>query len=122
MRTMHTHFNDVGAPNARATMASASDTTNATAASTKYHQWGRRSRTTDSLSFNNLVGYGMRRTIIRDARMVAGVGPGTEPEAPGRLAVALGDLSPDQLAAVTTPSTLVAVIAGAGSGKTRVLT
>src|SRR4051794_883848 len=35
---------------------------------------------------------------------------------------ALGGLSPDQLAAVTTPSTLVAVIAGAGSGKTRVLT
>jgi DNA helicase-2/ATP-dependent DNA helicase PcrA len=31
-------------------------------------------------------------------------------------------LTPDQLAAVTTPSTLVAVIAGAGSGKTRVLT
>src|SRR6478736_611898 len=36
--------------------------------------------------------------------------------------VVLDDLVPDQLAAVTTPSTLVAVIAGAGSGKTRVLT
>jgi ATP-dependent DNA helicase UvrD/PcrA len=38
------------------------------------------------------------------------------------LDVVLDDLAPDQLAAVTTPSTLVAVIAGAGSGKTRVLT
>jgi DNA helicase II / ATP-dependent DNA helicase PcrA len=34
----------------------------------------------------------------------------------------LADLDPDQRAAVTTPSHLVAVIAGAGSGKTRVLT
>ena len=34
----------------------------------------------------------------------------------------LADLDPDQAAAVSTPSTLVAVIAGAGSGKTRVLT
>jgi DNA helicase II / ATP-dependent DNA helicase PcrA len=34
----------------------------------------------------------------------------------------LADLDPDQVAAVSTPSTLVAVIAGAGSGKTRVLT
>ena len=33
----------------------------------------------------------------------------------------LGDLDPEQRAAVTTPSTLVAVIAAAGSGKTRVL-
>ena len=32
------------------------------------------------------------------------------------------ELDPAQVAAVTTPSTLVAVIAGAGSGKTRVLT
>jgi ATP-dependent DNA helicase UvrD/PcrA len=54
--------------------------------------------------------------------MVAGVGPATEPEVARRVASPLGDLSPDQLAAVTTPSTLVAVIAGAGSGKTRVLT
>jgi DNA helicase-2/ATP-dependent DNA helicase PcrA len=36
--------------------------------------------------------------------------------------VVLDDLAPGQFAAVTTPSTLVAVIAGAGSGKTRVLT
>ena len=35
---------------------------------------------------------------------------------------ALAGLDTDQVAAVTTPSTLVAVIAGAGSGKTRVLT
>ncbi|MET0460221.1 MAG: UvrD-helicase domain-containing protein, partial [Ilumatobacteraceae bacterium] len=35
---------------------------------------------------------------------------------------ALSGLDPAQAAAVTTPSTLVAVIAGAGSGKTRVLT
>jgi DNA helicase II / ATP-dependent DNA helicase PcrA len=34
----------------------------------------------------------------------------------------LADLDADQVAAVSTPSTLVAVIAGAGSGKTRVLT
>ncbi len=34
----------------------------------------------------------------------------------------LAGLDPDQVAAVSTPSTLVAVIAGAGSGKTRVLT
>jgi DNA helicase II / ATP-dependent DNA helicase PcrA len=34
----------------------------------------------------------------------------------------LADLDPDQAAAVATPTTLVAVIAGAGSGKTRVLT
>src|SRR5262245_17804779 len=38
------------------------------------------------------------------------------------LVPSLGDLDPDQVAAVSTPSTLVAVIAGAGSGKTRVLT
>ena len=35
---------------------------------------------------------------------------------------ALAGLDPAQIEAVTTPSTLVAVIAGAGSGKTRVLT
>lgn len=34
----------------------------------------------------------------------------------------IADLDPDQLAAVTTESHLVAVVAGAGSGKTRVLT
>src|SRR5262245_24067505 len=34
----------------------------------------------------------------------------------------LVDLDPDQRRAVTTPSRLVAVVAGAGSGKTRVLT
>jgi ATP-dependent DNA helicase UvrD/PcrA len=34
----------------------------------------------------------------------------------------LADLDPEQAAAVSTPSTLVAVTAGAGSGKTRVLT
>ena len=34
----------------------------------------------------------------------------------------LAGLDPAQIEAVTTPSTLVAVIAGAGSGKTRVLT
>ncbi|MDQ3294215.1 MAG: UvrD-helicase domain-containing protein, partial [Actinomycetota bacterium] len=38
------------------------------------------------------------------------------------LAYLLGDLDEPQWTAVTTPSTLVAVIAGAGSGKTRVLT
>src|SRR5262245_35090910 len=38
------------------------------------------------------------------------------------LVPSLADLDPDQVAAVSTPSTLVAVIAGAGSGKTRVLT
>ena len=37
-------------------------------------------------------------------------------------AAVLADLDPAQAAAVTTPSRLVAVIAGAGSGKTRVLT
>jgi len=36
--------------------------------------------------------------------------------------LALAGLDDEQIAAVTTPSTLVAVIAGAGSGKTRVLT
>jgi ATP-dependent DNA helicase UvrD/PcrA len=49
------------------------------------------------------------------------VDPAAEPE-PRRANATLADLSPDQLAAVTTPSTSVAVIAGAGSGKTRVLT
>ena len=39
-----------------------------------------------------------------------------------RAAPAVAGLDPAQAAAVTTPSTLVAVIAGAGSGKTRVLT
>ena len=39
-----------------------------------------------------------------------------------RCATLLADLDPDQAAAVSTPTTLVAVIAGAGSGKTRVLT
>ncbi len=34
----------------------------------------------------------------------------------------IADLDPDQRAAVTAPSSLVAVVAGAGSGKTRVLT
>ncbi len=38
------------------------------------------------------------------------------------MASALDDLDPAQLAAVTTPSRLVAVLAGAGTGKTRVLT
>ncbi|MDQ3600887.1 MAG: ATP-dependent helicase, partial [Actinomycetota bacterium] len=38
------------------------------------------------------------------------------------MASALDDLDPSQLAAVTTPSRLVAVLAGAGTGKTRVLT
>src|SRR6476659_1120292 len=47
-------------------------------------------------------------TLIPQVRRVSGV--------------VLDDLVPGQLAAVTTPSTLVAVIAGAGSGKTRVLT
>ena len=40
----------------------------------------------------------------------------------GVLDEALAGLDPAQIEAVTTPSTLVAVIAGAGSGKTRVLT
>ena len=40
----------------------------------------------------------------------------------GAVAAALDDLDAAQRAAVTTPSTLVAVIAAAGSGKTRVLT
>jgi ATP-dependent DNA helicase UvrD/PcrA len=53
---------------------------------------------------------------------VAGVGPAAEPDRPAPSAALLGDLTPTQKAAVTTPSTLVAVIAGAGSGKTRVLT
>lgn len=44
----------------------------------------------------------------------AAVSPGTE-------SILIG-LDPAQIEAVTTPSTLVAVIAGAGSGKTRVLT
>ncbi len=48
------------------------------------------------------------------------MGPVAEPERPPP--ALLGDLTPAQAAAVTTPSTLVAVIAGAGSGKTRVLT
>ncbi len=41
---------------------------------------------------------------------------------PDRRAAPAAGLTEAQLAAVTTPSTLVAVIAGAGSGKTRVLT
>ena len=40
------------------TMAPAS----ATAASTKYHQCGWRSRASDSLSFSSFFGYGMART------------------------------------------------------------
>src|ERR1044072_9256163 len=62
----------------------------------------------------------MGRTIIPATRRVTGVGPAAEPDRPS--AALLGDLTPTQAAAVTTPSTLVAVIAGAGSGKTRVLT
>jgi DNA helicase-2/ATP-dependent DNA helicase PcrA len=50
------------------------------------------------------------------------VDPATELDPRRGAAATLADLSPGQLAAVTTPSTLVAVIAGAGSGKTRVLT
>src|SRR5215216_6599346 len=64
----------------------------------------------------------MGRTIIPGTRRVAGVGPAAEPDRPAPSASLLGDLTPMQVAAVTTPSTLVAVIAGAGSGKTRVLT
>ena len=50
--------------------------------------------------------------------------PAAEPARgdPSRAAQLLAGLDPAQVAAVTTPSTLVAVIAGAGSGKTRVLT
>src|SRR5215218_1841233 len=64
----------------------------------------------------------MGRTIIPGTRRVAGVGPAAEPDRPAPSASLLGDLTPMQVAAVTTPSRLVAVIAGAGSGKTRVLT
>ena len=50
--------------------------------------------------------------------------PAAEPARgdPSRAAQLLAGLDPAQVAAVTTPSTVVAVIAGAGSGKTRVLT
>ena len=44
------------------------------------------------------------------------------PGDPSRAAQLLAGLDPAQVTAVTTPSTVVAVIAGAGSGKTRVLT
>ena len=106
-----------GQPTARTTTAKAIAATSATAASTKYHQCGCRSRTIVSLSFSSLRGYGTDATVLCRARMVGGC-------TPARPALSGDDglTSPDQLAAVTTPSTLVAVIAGAGSGKTRVLT
>src|SRR3954452_15348697 len=64
----------------------------------------------------------MGRTIIPATRRVTEMGPVAEPARPAPISALLGDLTPPQKAAVTTPSTLVAVIAGAGSGKTRVLT
>src|SRR5215213_2348023 len=64
----------------------------------------------------------MGRTIIPATRRVTEMGPVAEPARPAPISALLGDLTPMQAAAVTTPSTLVAVIAGAGSGKTRVLT
>ena len=40
----------------------------------------------------------------------------------GRLATAMATLTPEQLAAVTSPAEALAIVAGAGSGKTRVVT